>query len=53
MLLFKYYLMIKANDFEFTNSVDWEVYKPSSYDKILFFKGIHLKNEIGFLFILN
>ena len=42
------YLMIKAYDFDFTDSVDYEVYKPSSYGVRLFFKGIHLKDEIGF-----
>ena len=36
------------NNSDFTQAVKSIIYKPNSYNEKIFFKGIHLKGEIGF-----
>ena len=42
------HLRIKAYNSDFSNWVETSVYDPNYYDQNNFFKGIHLKGEIGF-----
>ena len=42
------HLRINAFNSDLSNSVETSIYDPSNYDQNNFFKGIHLKEEIGF-----
>ena len=42
------HLRINAYNSDFSNSVETSIYDPSNYGENNFFKGIHLKDEIGF-----